>query len=622
MIVAQGQLTDRPLPRTFAAIATRGFGGQLVIDPGGREHRLAWHGGAIVAATSPHPADSAAKIAVTIGVLSSTQAGEAARAIAANPGCDEVEVVARIARLPSEAVGRMARRLVAARAARVFALETGPFVLDDTPELAAVPPIDARWILYSGVRAHYTLDRLRRELATWANAIRLVDGADLTAFGFGQAEADAVARLTAGPLTLSPVPMGLDAAVVEAMAIALLATGAAVPDASTAAAARIPAPAPPLVAPPVPPAAKASPEAPARPSGVMPTVAAPARQTGVIPTVAAPARQTGVIPTVAAPARQTGVIPTVAAPARQTGVIPTVAAPARQTGVIPTVAAPARQTGVIPTVAGATTPPPRPAVSRTRTVDPTRVAALIAHKRALVDGGADHFELLEVDADAPVEAIRAAYFELARYLHPDRLAAAGLTDDRREAHRVFARINEAFAVLSDPARRADYLRVQAAGGAAALAAAAEQAATQVRQVLGGEEAYRRGEGALRRMQLDEALAYFEQAVELSPTEADHHAMLGWTTYVAAPDKAAALPLARSRLRRATELSEKSALGHLLLGRIARMEQDPDTAIKHLRRALEIAPRSTDAAAELRAAESLKARPARASSSLFSKLKKS
>ena len=558
MIVAQGQLTDRPLPRTFAAIATRGFSGQLVIDPGGREHRLAWHGGAIVAATSPHPADSAAKIAVTIGVLSSTQAGEAARAIAANPGCDEVEVVARIARLPSEAVGRMARRLVAARAARVFALETGPFVLDDTPELAAVPPIDARWILYSGVRAHYTLDRLRRELATWANAIRLVDGADLTAFGFGQAEADAVARLTAGPLTLSPVPVGLDAAVVEAMAIALLATGAAVPDASTAAAARIPAPAPPLVAPPVPPAAKASPEA----------------------------------------------------------------TPARQTGVMPTVAAPARQTGVIPTVAGATTPPPRPAVSRTRTVDPTRVAALIAHKRALVDGGADHFELLEVDADAPVEAIRAAYFELARYLHPDRLAAAGLTDDRREAHRVFARINEAFAVLSDPARRADYLRVQAAGGAAALAAAAEQAATQVRQVLGGEEAYRRGEGALRRMQLDEALAYFEQAVELSPTEADHHAMLGWTTYVAAPDKAAALPLARSRLRRATELSEKSALGHLLLGRIARMEQDPDTAIKHLRRALEIAPRSTDAAAELRAAESLKARPARASSSLFSKLKKS
>lgn len=553
MIVAQGNLTDRPLPRTFAAIAARAFTGQLIIDPGGREHRIGWHGGAIVSAVSPHPADSAAKIAVTIGVLSSTQAGEAARAVAANPGCDEVEVVARIARLPSDAVGRLARRLVAARAARVFALATGPFVLDDTPDLATVPPVDPRWVLYSGVRAHYTLDRLRAELAGWAAAIRLVDGAELDGFGFGPAEESALARLRAGPLAVAPAPSGLDPAVVESLALTLLATGLAVPDGSIA-----PAPAPTPVPPPT-----SEPDAPTPPP----------RRAATAP----PTRSSAAMPAVEA------------APEPRT------ITPQR--------------------------PAPRPPMPRTRTSDPTRVQTLIAHKRALVEGGADHFALLEIDRDAPVEAVRAAYFELARYLHPDRLIAAGLADDRREAHRVFARINEAFAVLSDPARRAEYVEVLGAGGAAAVAAASAQAEAQVRQVLGGEEAYRKGESALRRMQLDDALDHFTKAVELGPNEADHHAMLGWTIYVAAPDKAAALPLARTHLRRATELSEKTALPHLLLGRIARMENDGEAAVKHLKRALEIAPRSTDAAAELRAAESLRGRPARPSSSLFSRLKK-
>jgi curved DNA-binding protein CbpA len=109
----------------------------------------------------------------------------------------------------------------------------------------------------------------------------------------------------------------------------------------------------------------------------------------------------------------------------------------------------------------------RPA-PRVRGADPARVAALIADRKAALDAGADHFAMLGIEPDAPVEAVRAAYFELARHLHPDRLAAAGVGDDKREAHRVFARINEAFGVLSDPDRRAEYGRVLAAGGVAVV----------------------------------------------------------------------------------------------------------------------------------------------------------
>ena len=611
MIVTEGAITDRPLPRTFAAIAARGFTGELIVTSGGREHRVAWRDGGVVGAASPHPADSAAKIAVTLGVLSSTQAGEVARIIAANPGCDEVEVVARVARLSSDMVGRLGRRLVATRAARLFSVDSGRFQLDDTPPLGAIPPVDPRWILYSGVRAHYTIDRLHREVASLADAITVPADADLAAFGFGEGEADVLARLVGARMNLAPSPVGLDARIVEAIALVLLATGVATavpgdprvptePPRERVSATAIPAP-------------RERPSAstiPTRPSmgAIPPPPAAPTRASGPIPTVP---RATGPIAT--HPRAPTGPIATepgaatpIATPRTTTGPIVTprtttsqIVPPQPRTTTRPITAVPARATtGTIPVISGRPGP-------RVRGADPARVAALIADRKAALDANADHFAMLGLDQDAPVEAVRAAYFELARHLHPDRLAAAGVEDEKREAHRVFARINEAFGVLSDPDRRAEYARVLKAGGAAVVQAQAEAAATKVKQVLGGEEAFRQGEAALRRMALEEAVGHFKTAVDRSPEEADYHAMLGWARYVAAPVKADVLSAARGHLRKAMELRPNASLPHLLLGRIARMEGEATPAINHLRQALELAPRSSEAAAELRAAESLK-----------------
>ena len=607
MIVTEGAITDRPLPRTFAAIAARGFTGELIVTSGGREHRVAWRDGGVVGAASPHPADSAAKIAVTLGVLSSTQAGEVARIIAANPGCDEVEVVARVARLSSDMVGRLGRRLVATRAARLFSVDSGRFQLDDTPPLGAIPPVDPRWILYSGVRAHYTIDRLHREVASLAAAITVPADADLAAFGFGEGEADVLARLVGARMNLAPSPAGLDARTVEAIALVLLATGVATavpgdprvptePPRERVSATAIPTP-------------RERPSAstiPTRPSGtipvVAPTPAGAARVTGPIATQ--PRATTGPIATQPIPTQPTQPIPT--QPRTATGPIPSqprtttsqIVSPPPRTTTRPITTVPARAaTGPIP-VSGRPGP-------RVRGADPTRVAALIADRRAALDAGADHFAMLGLEQDASVEAVRAAYFELARHLHPDRLAAAGVGDDKREAHRVFARINEAFGVLSDPDRRAEYVRVLKAGGVAAVQAQAEAAAAKVKQVIGGEEAFRQGEAALRRMSLEEAVGHFKTAVERSPEEADYHAMLGWAKYVAAPVKADVLSAARGHLRKAMELRPNASLPHLLLGRIARMEGEATPAVNHLRQALELAPRSSEAAAELRAAESLK-----------------
>jgi DnaJ-class molecular chaperone len=62
---------------------------------------------------------------------------------------------------------------------------------------------------------------------------------------------------------------------------------------------------------------------------------------------------------------------------------------------------------------------------------------------------ADHYSTLQVSRDAESEVIEKAYRVLALKYHPDT------SRDSRTSHRM-QRINEAFAVLSDPIRRTRY----------------------------------------------------------------------------------------------------------------------------------------------------------------------
>lgn len=73
----------------------------------------------------------------------------------------------------------------------------------------------------------------------------------------------------------------------------------------------------------------------------------------------------------------------------------------------------------------------------------------------------DLYQRLGVDPSSDATAIRSAYLLLAHRLHPDRNAWT-------TAHRSMAQINEAYAVLRDPVRRAayDHSRAQPAPAAA------------------------------------------------------------------------------------------------------------------------------------------------------------
>jgi len=58
-----------------------------------------------------------------------------------------------------------------------------------------------------------------------------------------------------------------------------------------------------------------------------------------------------------------------------------------------------------------------------------------------------HYDALQLSRGASMDDVRAAYRRLAREHHPDRAGADG---------QAMARINQAYQVLSDPGRRAQY----------------------------------------------------------------------------------------------------------------------------------------------------------------------
>jgi DnaJ-domain-containing protein 1 len=254
-------------------------------------------------------------------------------------------------------------------------------------------------------------------------------------------------------------------------------------------------------------------------------------------------------------------------------------------------------------------PVTRPPPLRRRQAAPTDapqshdVKALIAQRLKLLDQGADHYQLLGVPTDAPLDALRRAYFALARQLHPDRLAALSISDDGKHAQRLFAHINAGFAVLSDPIRRADYTHILSRGGESAIRAEEARAEELARRVLDAEEAFRRGELALRRDQPALAVVDLSQAVDLNPDEDDYHAVLAWAKFCAAPDKQAIAALTRQQLEQASLRAPHAVTARFYLGRVERMLGRDQVAAGLFRDVLADAPGHTEAAAELRVLES-------------------
>ncbi len=236
---------------------------------------------------------------------------------------------------------------------------------------------------------------------------------------------------------------------------------------------------------------------------------------------------------------------------------------------------------------------------------PERIAevkALIDAKAKLVHDGADHFTLLGVTREASDAEIKKAYFALARQLHPDQLTSLSLRDEMATAQRVFAQINTAQAVLGDPRRRAEYLGIVARGGEAVVRKQEREAEELAMKAIEAEDAFRRGEGALRTNQLAAAVRELQKAIELNPDEVDYHAVLAWAKFCQASDKPSAAQVTRKALENAVRKSAEPATARLYLGRLERMLGRDQDAVRQFRAVLELDPNHCEATAVLRVLE--------------------
>jgi curved DNA-binding protein CbpA len=245
---------------------------------------------------------------------------------------------------------------------------------------------------------------------------------------------------------------------------------------------------------------------------------------------------------------------------------------------------------------------PAPRRAKSNTAATQEIDTLLTNKMPLLDGGADHFTLLGVARTASADEIQKTYFMLARKLHPDRLSAIGVEDDARNAQRLMAEINAAFAVLNDPAKREEYQSILARGGEAAIRAEEARVDDVAMRVMRAEEVFRQGEMALRRDQLPQAIEAFKQAVALQPNEAEYQALLAWALFASAPDKNALATPTRRALQKAVETNEKSVTARYFLGRVERMLGKEKEALEHFKDVLRIKPNHSEASSEARILE--------------------
>lgn len=551
-----GRLSERPLPKVLYALAVRRFTGAQTFRAGEADDAprvtLYWQDGRIVDADSSVADDSLGRTLLAERLLEQAKLTQALRRQAQAPDQSLLAVLVELGFLDAAGAARAARVGLIVRARRVFTL-AAPALVEFTTEAgpsgrdAGAGGLDPRFLIYRGLRTTSDAERLRNDLASLAEfAMRLdpAHEAQLGAFGFGDDERVVLAYLVKGYWSVADL--------VEACPN--------LPEAAVLA----------LVF-----ALIACELLDVKPGNSVPRLRRRAREATVnVGSAAQAALRAAVNAAQKAPGA-----------ALRTARL---SEPPPVNAIEP----PA------PRSTPSTLPPPA------TSADP---AKRLAAKVAAVNANVDHFVLLDLTPQASAVEIKTAYLALARAFHPDRAAGMGMEAKRADFEKVFARLSEANATLADDARRAEYVRILAAGGVDAVRRQEEAEQAKAIAILEAEEHFRIGEMMMRRGQWREALAEFELAVKKNPEEAEHHAYLAWAHWSLATDKPSAIQPAKQRLALALKVNDACAPAYYFLGHVYIVQGDVPRAIGQFQRALDLRPGWVDAERELRLLEQRRAR---------------
>lgn len=466
----RGPVDARPWGATLAELVLSGRRAQLTVRAAtGAVHAIAFARGAIVGATSPVAADAAARIAVTSRIATRTQVEAFAKSRRGSG--DELDALIAALGLGGVLARELRQRVLLQRAARTFAIERGEYLVE---ERIAIPvmsgtDVDVRAVVYHGARLLLHGDRLAKELRELGSRFVLTATTpELARFGFGDEERPVLGVLREGAsiAEIEARRRDLDPRMVQAVVYALATCKAMTPAKVTQQNTEEVACVPMLI--------RADPE-----------VAVPPQESEP-PQLPPPPPLTPRPPVVAA-----HTIPRDRLARSRRDL-------ARGTR---------RWTEPFLEV--------RTTTMRPNALSAHELRALIAAGSEMLEQSVDHFTMLGVPIGASVADVRAAYVELARNLKPERLAELQIRDQEFHARALLAQICIAYTVLTDPARRAEYI--------AGLRRSRGAAEIDFMRLAG--EAFERGERALRAQEPDIAVAELRTACELAPDNIDYLALL-------------------------------------------------------------------------------------------------
>ncbi len=128
-----------------------------------------------------------------------------------------------------------------------------------------------------------------------------------------------------------------------------------------------------------------------------------------------------------------------------------------------------------------------------------------------------YYQLLGVAQDATAETIGEAYYRLIRRIHPDRYAMEEDSERRRALVRLYARVGEAYRVLTAPRRRSVYDQNLAAGEMRLRrGAAAKKPAPVDPRTPQAKNLYQRGKALLEQGDRRGARAQWQLAIQFEP----------------------------------------------------------------------------------------------------------
>ena len=206
---------------------------------------------------------------------------------------------------------------------------------------------------------------------------------------------------------------------------------------------------------------------------------------------------------------------------------------------------------------------------------------------------ADYFSMLDLARDSTPEEAETSFYALVKKWHPDRLPA-DLVPVREHCARVFSRMSEAHATLTDPEKRTRYMRLHADGSGS------PEMQETVAKVVEAASDFQKAEVCFKRNDLVQAETFCRKALKADATQPDYHALLAWLISIKresqTPEK---LTECIQMLDRAVSMSDRCERAFFWRGMLNKRIGKPETAYRDFRKAVDLNPHNIDAAREIR-----------------------